>query len=179
MGSEKINLDTASKEQLRALCKEHGVKSYSKLTNDGMRAAVRALIETDPNYQTTGPKKVEPAPEPVVTTLAPVKLSGVTKAQREERNGVKRPREGGLCRAVWDSLDQLCAGGVDPSTKDVRDLATAKGWNQNNATAELSGWRKFNGISRSVLKAPAKPKGAAKGAPPATGTDSGAEQPAA
>lgn len=68
MSSKKINLDTAKKEELRSLCKKQGVKGYGKLSNDGMRAALRALIETDPNYQTTGPKK--DAPKPVVTTPA-------------------------------------------------------------------------------------------------------------
>jgi hypothetical protein len=114
--------------------------------------------------------------EPVVTTLAPVKLSGVTKTDRIIQNGVKRPRDGGLCAQVWAALDQMRAAGTDPATKDVRDLAAAKGWNVNNATAELSAWRKFNGISRSVLKAPAKPKGAAKAAPPAARVDDSEEQ---
>jgi hypothetical protein len=120
--------------------------------------------------------RTEPASEPVVTTLAPVKLSGVTKADRITQNSVKRPKDGGVCAAVWAALDQMRAAGIDPSTKDVRELSIAKGWNVNNAMAELSGWRKFNGISRSVLKAPAKPKGAAKVASPATRADDGAEQ---
>lgn len=162
-----INVDTAKKDELRSLCKEHGVKGYGKLSNDGMRAALRALIETDPNYATTGPKK--DAPVPVVTTGAPEPV--VLSAERETRNGVRRPKDGGLCAQVWSALDSMRAAGIDPSTKDVRDLATAKGWNQNNATAELSAWRRFNGIARSVLKAPAKRKSVAKAATCIDGED--------
>ena len=89
-------------------------------------------------------KKAKPAKvaaaEAVVTTAA--------KPEREVRNGVQRPREGGLCAAVWTALDQMHAAGTVPATQNVRDLATAKGWNENNATAELSAWRKFMGLSK-------------------------------
>lgn len=104
------------------------------------------------------------AVEPVVTTLAPVKLSGINAGQREERNGVKRPKDGGRCAEAWQALDAMLAGGIDPSTKDVRELSIAKGWNLANSLCELSAWRKFNGISRSVLRAP---KSATKAPPPA------------
>lgn len=166
--SKTINLDAAKKDELRSLCKKHGVTGYGKLSNDGMRAALRALIETDPHYQTTGPKKDA---EPVVTTPA--------QAERIEKNGVRRPKDGGLCAAVWSDLDKLLASGTEPTTAQVRDLAVARSWNINNATAELSAWRKFNGIARSVLKAPAKAKrktSAAKLAPPAARIDGSVEQ---
>lgn len=41
-------IKTASKADLRRLCKANGI-SYSKLTNDGMRGALRKLIKPD-NY---------------------------------------------------------------------------------------------------------------------------------
>jgi hypothetical protein len=121
-------------------------------------------------------ERTEPATEPVVTTLAPVKLSGATKTDRIIQNGVKRPKEGGLCAAVWTDLDKLLASGTEPTTAQVKELAVVRSWNVNNATAELSAWRKFNGISRSVLKAPRKPKSAAKAAPPAASVNESAEQ---
>lgn len=140
-----MNFDEMGKNELRAACKAAGI-SYAKLNNDGMRAALKAAYAE--------PK--EPQVTTVQETPAPLVLTAVTTAAREERNGVKRPKAGGLCAAVWEALDSLLAAGVEPATKDVRDLATAKGWNLNNATAELSAWRKFNGISRSVLKAATK-----------------------
>lgn len=111
------------------------------------RKAKETKVKAAPAKKT---KRVKAAPAPVVTTAA-------TAPQAEARvvqNGVKRPRAGGLCAQVWDALDALRASGVDPATKDARDLALAKGWNQNNAVAELSAWRKFHGIARSVLRAP-------------------------
>lgn len=173
MSSKKIDLDAAKKDELRSLCKKHGVKGYGKLSNDQMRAALRAMIETDPSYQTTGPKKAAPV---VTTTPAadptPAAATAPVVSERVERNGVKRPRAGGLCAAVWEALDQMHAAGVVPATKDVRDLATAKGWNQNNAVAELSAWRKWMGLSKPQPgKHGPRRKPAAKAVPPATRID--------
>jgi len=127
-------------------------------------------------------KRVKPAPEmvfderngpddrtPEAAPAAPV-VTTAAKPEREVRNGVKRPREGGLCAAVWTALDQLHAAGVVPASKDVRDLATAKGWNENNAMAELSGWRKFLGLSKPHNMKP-KRKAVAKETAPAVVTE--------
>jgi len=101
---------------------------------------------------------VQPAREQLVAQLpataqkAPkaAKSAPAPKAPREERNGVKRPKDGGKCAAVWSYLD------ANPTTtaKDIRDVAAAQGWNRNNAQIELSQWRKFMGLT--------KPKSAAK-----------------
>jgi hypothetical protein len=112
-----------------------------------------------------GPDDSTPRAAPVVTTAA--------KVEREVRNGVKRPREGGLCAAVWTVLDQMHAAGVVPTSKDVRDLAAAKSWNENNAMAELSGWRKFMGLSKPHNMKP-KRKAAATVAAPAVITEAAA-----
>lgn len=87
-----------------------------------------------------------PAPavvEPVVTTSKP-KKEHAPKVEREERNGVKRPRAGGLCAAVWAWLD------VNPGAtiKDAKAAAPEHGWNENNVACEFYAWRKFSGISR-------------------------------
>lgn len=78
---------------------------------------------------------------------------------REERNGIKRPSVGGKCRAVWDALDaHAVLTGEDPSSKDVKVLAEAHGWNPNNASIEFYQWRKFNGITgRAAKVAPTPP----------------------
>lgn len=145
MSSKKIDLDSAKKDELRSLCKKHGVKGYGKLSNDGMRTALRALIETDPNCQTTGPRN----DAPVVTMPALLVLAAVTTAAREERNGVKRPAPGGVCAIVWEQLDKLHAAGMLPTTAQVRDLAVAAHLNVNNSICELSAWRKYMGLSKS------------------------------
>jgi hypothetical protein len=98
------------------------------------------------NETKAAPKKRKRAKVAAVGTVV---LSGETTAPREERNGVKRPKEGGLCAAVWLDLDKLLASGNEPTTAQVKDLAAARAWNVNNAVAELSAWRKFNGLSLS------------------------------
>lgn len=66
---------------------------------------------------------------------------------REERNGVKRPSIGGMCRAVWDACDAyVTSNGNTPGAKDIKALADEKGWNKNNASIEYYNWRKFMGI---------------------------------
>lgn len=73
---------------------------------------------------------------------------------RPEQNGIKRPSAGGRCRAVWDELDAFVAArGEQPTSKDVKAIAAAQGWNANNASIEFYQWRKFNGITGRVAKA--------------------------
>ncbi len=62
-----------------------------------------------------------------------------TMRQRSESSTPKRPKAGGKCAAVWDHLD------ANPTTtvKELREAATAQGWNVNNAVCEFYAWRKF------------------------------------
>jgi hypothetical protein len=89
----------------------------------------------------------------VVAEVAPA-----PKPARLEANGVKQPKAGGLCRAVWD----YCAGvkeatGVLPTVKEVKAHAQAVGWNLNNASIEYYAYRKFAGIRGRVQAPPAAP----------------------
>lgn len=85
----------------------------------------------------------QPAAAPSAAPRAP-KTPPAPNTPREERNGVKRPRPGGKCAAVWQHLDNH--GNME--AKDIREVATAKGWNVNNALIELSLWRKFNSVTK-------------------------------
>jgi hypothetical protein len=117
------------------------------------QVAAPAPVVTDEVHTTvtTVPAAAEPA-APVAAPKAKrapkAKVEKVAREPQEERNGVKQPRSGGLCRAVWDALTALRATGVEPASKDARQLAQDNGWNVNNALIELSRWRKFNGIAR-------------------------------
>lgn len=78
---------------------------------------------------------------------APVGTGVKIEKNREERNGVKRPSVGGMCRAVWDFCDaHQVAQGAAPAVKDVKAAAETNGWNANNASIEYYLWRKFMGI---------------------------------
>lgn len=79
---------------------------------------------------------------------------------RPMQNGIKRPSEGGLCRAVWDFCDAARekSGGTAPTAKDVKAYAETVGWNMNNACIEFYQWRKYNGITgRAPAAKPATP----------------------
>lgn len=79
-----------------------------------------------PQKVTTGSK---PAPTP--------------KVDQDERNGVKRPKEGGVCAAVWAWLDT----NPDASLKDAKAEGEKLGWNMNNVSCEYYARRRFHGIS--------------------------------
>lgn len=57
----------------------------------------------------------------------------------EVRNGVKRPREGTICRAVWDWLDKN--PGI--SVRDAKEAAPTLGFNVNNVACEYYAHRKW------------------------------------
>lgn len=81
----------------------------------------------------------------VVTTSKPKKVAA-PRVERVEQNGVKRPKDGGLCAAVWAWLDAH----PDATIKDAKAAAPENGWNANNVACEFYAWRKFNGLSRAT-----------------------------
>lgn len=100
--------------------------------------------------QLTAPSN-QPAPEAARTSGQRPEGLKIEK-NREERNGVKMPSTGGMCRAVWDTLNSMMthdeATGLAnvPSAADIKKVAEEKGWNVNNASIEYYNWRKFMGI---------------------------------
>lgn len=110
---------------------------------------------------------VTTTPTPEAETLV---LDAITMAEREVRKGVKRPMAGGLCAAVRQAIDQMNAGNVTTTVQTVRDLASTKGRNQNNAQIEMYGWKRFMGLSQPRARNE-KPKGAAEAASPTTRVD--------
>jgi hypothetical protein len=72
--------------------------------------------------------------------------SKVPKVEQEECNGVKRPKAGGVCAAVWAWLD----ANPTATLKEAKAAAPAHGWNPNNVSCEFYARRKFLGISRTT-----------------------------
>jgi len=63
---------------------------------------------------------------------------------RVERNGIKQPSLGGLCRAVWDACADMQALQDTPlAVKQVKEHAATVGWNVNNAVIEFYRWKKW------------------------------------
>jgi hypothetical protein len=100
---------------------------------------------------------VHAPPAPVNNNRAQSRTSYTIEKNRPEQNGIKRPSAGGLCRAVWDAMDELRTSndGAIPTSEQVRALAETKGWNKNNAMIEFYQWRKYNGIVGRTPKAAA------------------------
>ena len=117
-------------------------------------AAPEVQEQPVPEVQESAPTTQEAAPTtPARNTSKGLKI----EKEREQRNGVKRPSAGGLCRAVWDYLDGVVASGAVPDAKGVKADAPTVGWNPNNASIEFYQWRKFNGISGRTPKPAAAP----------------------
>lgn len=116
--------------------KKQTAKSETKKA--GKQKAATPVVQAEP-VQPAAQQAAAPQQAPKATTAAPA-----PKAPREERNGVKRPKPGGKCAAVWDHLDNH--GNME--SKDLRAVAEAKGWNVNNALIELSVWRRFHGLGK-------------------------------
>lgn len=70
-----------------------------------------------------------------------------SKVRSEIRNGVRRPIKG-KCAEVWSTLDDIKKQGFEIDIHVVRELASQKGWNLNNATIEFYGWRKFHAVTK-------------------------------
>jgi len=85
-------------------------------------------------------------PEKVTTSSKP---APAPKVVQEERNGVKRPKAGGVCAAVWAWLDANPAA----TLKEAKAAAPAHGWNENNVSCEFYARRKFLGINRQASAA--------------------------
>lgn len=133
-------------------------KTYTKREN-ARRAAVATGVPAERVEITVHKKngeirfgwkvKTEAAPnaaESVVTTEQPKKETAL-KVEREERNGVKRPKEGSLCAAVWAFLDAH----PGMTVKEAKAAAPEHSWNENNVACEFYQWRKFMGIGRRAV----------------------------
>lgn len=132
-------------------------KTYTKRTNArraGVAAGVPAelveiTVHKNGDEVRFGWKQMEaPAPAAAdagVTTSKP-KKAATSKVERVEQNGVKRPKDGGLCAAVWAWLD----ANPTATIKDAKAAAPENGWNENNVACEFYAWRKFNGLSRTT-----------------------------
>lgn len=79
-------------------------------------------------------------------------------AKQPEQNGVKRPKPGTLCGAVWEIADKISMENGKPAeVADVIAQAKADGLNEGNARIEFARWRKFHGIASKPGR-PAKPE---------------------
>lgn len=82
------------------------------------------------------------------TPVAPVAKSATKKVEKTEtvrQNGVRFPKEGGLCWMAWKMFDEM---GRDVTVKDAVIEAVKRGLNEGNVRTEICVWRKYHGIVR-------------------------------
>ena len=93
------------------------------------------------------PVVVAPAVLPPVAPAAKPAKERKIQANREERNGVKRPSEGTICAQIWGHCDKVLAEtGAHIAAKDLR--AALPALDDTTKTVQYYRWRKFNGIGR-------------------------------
>lgn len=146
------------------------VKSQPTQAAQGLtKSELRSLAQNDAGTQHADKRMAEvaaqvaPAPVAVVAPVAaaPVVSAATGKpvttrtgikveANREERNGLVRPSAGGICRAMWDAVEQSIDAGKMLTAKEFKVLSEANGWNWNNASAEYYKARQFRGITGRV-----------------------------
>lgn len=72
---------------------------------------------------------------------------GKIERNRPEQNGVKRPSIGGKCRAIWDDLDNMhSALKRTPTSREIKEVAHVKGWENVTTCIQYYAWRRFMGI---------------------------------
>lgn len=77
--------------------------------------------------------------KPTTTVQRKAQAAATKPTERDVRAGIKRPREGTICRAVWDWLDKN--PGI--SVKEAKEAAPGLGFNVNNVVCEYYVHRKW------------------------------------
>ena len=66
---------------------------------------------------------------------------------REERNGVKRPSEGGKCAILWNLFDTMYGEkGMVPTPKPAKERSAEIGMDPTTTQVQLYRWREFMGF---------------------------------
>lgn len=133
------------------------IRKEEALNGVAVDAGEAATILKD-NYTLNGSKQegfwytLNTTKEPIIIASVeveeePVKTGLKIQKDREEKNGIKRPSEGGKCAAIWEACDvHYTETGIIPMPKVAKEWAAEKGWNVNNTVIELYQWRKFMGF---------------------------------
>lgn len=124
--------------------------TYTKRTN-ARRAGIAAGIPSE-RVAITVHKNGDQVRFGWSESATPVKKAMTTASKSEanavqvERNGVKRPKAGGLCAAVWEWLDANPVA----TLKEAKAEAPKNGWNVNNVSCEFYARRKFMDVNGST-----------------------------
>jgi hypothetical protein len=94
-----------------------------------------------------------PLAAPAVRGRAPRETRYTIEKNRPEANGIKRPSEGGICRQIWDALDEKYSlDKTVPSLSSTKDALAHL--DQTTVSVQYYRWRKHNGIAGRLDKKP-------------------------
>lgn len=150
-----MELNKMGKAELRALCKEKGVKGYGKMTNGQMREAVQATQKPKVDVRVTGGAGLEPGvhdakvtdvkveKDKVTVQVAPIKNAGVFDCMIAQMNGTTKKTDIGTSsvrrttstagfkiekdREVRNGIKRPSAGGLCRAVWDALDAEVAAG----------------------------------------------------
>jgi hypothetical protein len=119
--SKKIDIESMTKDQLRAACKAEGIK-YGSLSNLQMREALNALKAIE-NPPATDPTVTTPAADPIPaeTPAESQKQEKPAQAAKNQRNGITMPKAGSICASIWEACDALKAEGKETSFEALKE----------------------------------------------------------
>lgn len=87
-----------------------------------------------------------PLAAPAVRGRAARETRYTIEKNRPEQNGIKRPSEGGICRQIWDALDEKRElDGTVPSLSSTKDALSEL--DQTTVSVQYYRWRKHHGIT--------------------------------
>lgn len=129
-------------------------KTYTKREN-ARRAGVAAgvpvelveiTVHKDGDEVRFGWKAMEPGEQGVTTGADSQQVEpkqAKPRVQLEERNGIKRPKEGGLCAKAWSIFD----GYEELQNKHLAAISESSGINPATVRTQYARWRQFNGLT--------------------------------
>ena len=135
-----------------AKASKKGASAPASKSRNAAKGATQAAPEATP---VTGADAVL-AEEHAVKAPAPAKAK---RPPAVVKNGVQRPRAGGLCAAVWEITENLMShndatGDADlPSIAEVKAAAAEQGLNPTNVSIEYYRCRQFHGVRGRQKKA--------------------------
>lgn len=114
---------------------------YYKINGDKESGFSFELLAPDEN--TANPKGDEVSNLVRNATVTQSSKPKKVKYVHRVRNGVRMPKPGGKCAAVWALCDALNTDG-EATLANVKVQAESEGMNPNNVVIEFYNWRKFN-----------------------------------
>lgn len=108
-----------------------------------------------------------PLAAPAARGRAPREVRYTIEKNRPEANGIKRPSEGGICRQIWDALDEKYAlDKTVPTLSSTKDALAHL--DQTTVSVQYYRWRKHHGIAGRLDKKPSTDAAPADAAPAKT-----------